>query len=95
MDKTHARLVKCFQAVFPELTVDEVVRANPASVPRWDSVESFTLLAVIEEEFRLHIDVQHPQEFASFEGFLSYLRKREEIDAAVLNGQAAGPKPSS
>ena len=73
MDDCQARLVKCFQAVFPELSVEEITRASLASVATWDSVRTIVLVTVMEEEFGLEIDANDLQELISFELILDYL----------------------
>ena len=50
MDKVAAGLTKCFAAVFPELTPEEILAATPATVKSWDSVATLNLLTVIEEK---------------------------------------------
>ena len=77
MDETQARLAKCFSIVFPNLSTDEVIRATPSIVENWDSVASVTLLMLIEEEFRINIDMEVLDEFVSFERILAYLQRRE------------------
>ncbi len=58
MDDVRSRLIRCFAAVFPGLTHDQIPKAQPATVTGWDSVASVTLIATIEEEFAVEFDVQ-------------------------------------
>jgi len=74
MDETRARLVKCFAAVFPDLTPAEIERASPATVAAWDSLANVTLLTVVEEEFGVEIPVDDLETLASFDLLLDYLR---------------------
>jgi acyl carrier protein len=39
----------------PDLSRDEILRADAASVAAWDSLATVTLIAVIEEEFGVEI----------------------------------------
>jgi acyl carrier protein len=73
VDETQARLANCFIAVFPELTEGDVATASSDSVASWDSVSTVTLVAVVEEEFDISIDVDDPALFSSFNGVLAYL----------------------
>jgi len=78
MDEKQVRLAGCFSAVFPELNTDEILKASPTSVSDWDSVAGVTLLAVVEEEFGISIEVDDMASFNSFDGFLSYLQAAEK-----------------
>jgi acyl carrier protein len=78
MDELEKRLAACFSAVLPELTADEIPQASATSVKSWDSVATITLIAVVEEEFEISIDVEDPAEFDSFERILAYLREVEK-----------------
>lgn len=84
MTDIEARLASCFSAVLPELSAEEIRNASAAATPSWDSVTTVTLIAVIEDEFHIAIDLDDPARFDSFHGILEYLRRH----AAV--GQAAG-----
>jgi len=73
MTDKRERLIQCFQAVFPNLSEDEIVRASPASVGEWDSVATVTLVGVIEEEFGTETDPEEFENFVSFGLILDYL----------------------
>ena len=51
MDESRARLIKCFELVFPDLPEDQVPSASQATLPEWDSVAAITMMNVIEDEF--------------------------------------------
>jgi acyl carrier protein len=76
MDEMHARLSRCFLAVFPDLTEREVADASPSSVTSWDSVATLNLLTVIEEEFNLEIDFVDIMKSLSFSEIGGYLERR-------------------
>lgn len=76
MDETQTRLEKCFLAVFPSLTRSTVYAADVKNTAGWDSVASVTLLAAVEEEFDIQIDLQDSTALFSFAGLLNYLRIR-------------------
>jgi acyl carrier protein len=75
LDKVEKRLAACFLAVLPQLAPDEVVQASATCVESWDSVATVTLLAVVEEEFGISIDVEDPARFDSFKNILAYLQE--------------------
>ena len=79
MSDTRARLVKCFTAVFSELSEQEIPFASPATVGSWDSVASITLVSVIEEEFGTEIDPDDLEHLVSFELVLDYLQNDKQI----------------
>jgi acyl carrier protein len=76
MDENEKRLAECFLSVFPDLTTDSVVQATSTSVESWDSVATVTLLAVVEEEFGINMDVGDLARFDSFNGVLDFLREK-------------------
>jgi acyl carrier protein len=61
------RLQKCFAAVFPNLSDDEILRASSASIAAWDSLATVTLVSVIEEEFGITIAPEEYEEMISFD----------------------------
>jgi len=83
MDKVAAGLTKCFAAVFPELTSEEILAATPATVKSWDSVATLNLLTVIEQEFGIEIDFTRLLESLSYEQIAAYIRKRLETQDSV------------
>jgi acyl carrier protein len=76
MDEHRARLITCFAAVFPDLPASDIPSATPESVAAWDSVANVTLLAVVEEEFGVTIDVDDLEHLTSFDALLDYLAVR-------------------
>jgi acyl carrier protein len=77
MDKQQTRLAGCFLTVFPELRADEIVGASTASVGNWDSVAGVALIAAVEEQFGINIEIDDLARFNSFKGFLDYLHESE------------------
>jgi acyl carrier protein len=76
MDNNRERLAACFSTVFPDLTPEEIPLASMASVGKWDSLATITLLTVIEEEFSLQIPPEDLEQFASFDLILDYLERQ-------------------
>jgi len=75
MDNLRAKLVKCFESVFPALSPAGIEAATQASVAAWDSVATLTLVNVIEEEFEISMDFDRLGDLDSFEKVLEYLRE--------------------
>lgn len=74
MDDVTQRLEKCFTAVFPGLSAEQIRQASSDTLSQWDSMASVTLLAVIGEEFGVVLDLDGFEQFASFEKLLAYLK---------------------
>lgn len=77
MSDARERLIKCFAAVFPKLSEDEIQRATPTGVKEWDSLSNVTLISVIEEEFSASISAEDIEHLLSFEMALRYLKNKE------------------
>ncbi len=77
MPDANERLVRCFASVFPTLSSDRILVANIDSVPEWDSLASVTLVAVVEQEFGIQIDVADLPELSSFASVQKYLSTRD------------------
>jgi len=73
MDSLSERLTRCFAAVFPNLSPDEISRASAGHLSDWDSLAQVNLLCVISEEFRLDVD------FVEFDGATSYAAILERL----------------
>jgi acyl carrier protein len=69
-----ARLVSCFQVVFPHLPPEAIPSARQDSTDAWDSVAAITLISVIEDEFQVTLDLERMLELTSFAAFLAYLK---------------------
>lgn len=74
MNDTEARLIRCFSAVFPQLSNQEIVLASMENLEAWDSSAAFTLDIVIEEEFNIQFGPNVLEKFVSFRSILDYLK---------------------
>ena len=74
MDPTSKRLAACFSRVFPGLTAEAALKASAGGLPEWDSLATLTLLALIEEEFGVGIDLDDLEEAPSFKSFLERIK---------------------
>lgn len=57
MSDLNNRLIQCFSLVFPDLPAADIPGASHSNVAAWDSVATITLLAILEEEFRISIEL--------------------------------------
>jgi acyl carrier protein len=62
-----AKLISCFQSVFPELSENEILKASMASLSTWDSLTTVTLISVIEEAYHTQITDDELDLFTSFD----------------------------
>jgi len=78
MDEVKAKLVECFQIVFPDLKEKDIPAASQDTVADWDSVAAITLVNVIEEQFGIEMDLDQIAELDSFEKVRAYLEQRQQ-----------------
>jgi acyl carrier protein len=62
-----ARLRDCFAAVFPSAAPGELEQASTETLPGWDSLATVTLVAVVEEEFEVVLELDELEQLTSFE----------------------------
>lgn len=81
------RLKRCFAAVFPTLTEDQIPGASLDTVPEWDSVAHLTLVQTIEEEFHAGIS-DEDEEVIELTSFAAWLERLEggEIGIGAYGG---------
>jgi acyl carrier protein len=72
MPDFDARLLRCFESVFPGLTQEEI-RTGSAEQGMWDSLSLVTLVAVVQEEFGVEILEEELPNLVSFAAFRAYL----------------------
>ncbi len=79
MGKIKERLTGCFEAVFPNLSKEEISRAAMASIAEWDSTAMVNLWGVIEEEFSIELAMEDIENMISFD-LISDLLRRYNIE---------------
>jgi acyl carrier protein len=82
MNDLEKRLIKCFQAVFPDMPEAQALAAAQESVEAWDSLATVTLVTVIDDEFRVELDVEHLAEMTSFHRFYEQLMAAHGRDSS-------------
>ena len=76
MSDSQQRLIRCFEAVFPELSARYLARASASSVAAWDSVATVTLAATVEEAFGIQLQAEEIEKMDSFQSYLNLLDRR-------------------
>ncbi|SIO61465.1 acyl carrier protein [Singulisphaera sp. GP187] len=76
MADPRTRLNRCFSAVFANLDEAQIPQATRDTVDGWDSLATFTLLTVIEEEFQIQVSPEDVDRFTSHEAILDCLHGR-------------------
>jgi acyl carrier protein len=71
-----ARLERCFAAVFPGLTPEQLRQADADNLAAWDSMNTVTLMAVVNEEFGSDLDLDQMEPLRSFQSLLGYLERK-------------------
>jgi acetyltransferase-like isoleucine patch superfamily enzyme len=87
LQNTDERLVRCFSSVFPDLSEQQIRSASIQSVPVWDSLAAVTLIALVQQEFGIEIDLADFPQLTSFEAVRNFIQKRNG------NHQTAGVWP--
>jgi acyl carrier protein len=76
MPEIDQRLTRCFASVFPDLPPEQIPGASVESMPDWDSLAAVTLVAVLEQEFDIEIDLMELPELNSYGAVRSYVLKQ-------------------
>ncbi len=79
MNKDDDRLMRCFVSAFPNATRDEIRTAKFDAMAGWDSLRGVTLLAVLDEEFGLQVDLPELLELETFNSVKQHLLQRGMI----------------
>lgn len=76
MNLLDEKLMRCLEAVFPSLSPDQIRNASPETLADWNSLSAITLIAVIEEEFKIKISLMDLAELDSYAAFREYLSNK-------------------
>ena len=72
----YDRLVRCISSVLPTLSEQEIRSAEVQQLADADSLTAVTLVALINEEFGLDLDLEVLLELGNFKGICGYLTSR-------------------
>jgi acyl carrier protein len=86
VDDRDDHLMRCFASAFPSATRDEIRAAKTFdAIPGWDSLRMVNLLAVLDDEFGIQIDLPEVLDLEPFDAVKRYLSERG-LPAKELNG---------
>jgi acyl carrier protein len=83
MTQLDSRLIRCFSSLFPTLTEDEVRLVDVAYIAELDSLAGVTLVALINDEFGVDIDLEGMLELGSFQGVRRYLVEKRPYEVSA------------
>ena len=66
MSLNDDRLIRCFASIFPTATREDITTVHLEAMPGWDSLRGVTLLAVLDEEFGVQMDLQELLDFGTY-----------------------------
>jgi acyl carrier protein len=69
------RLKRCFTSTFPAASASEIGTERIDDMPGWDSLRGVTLLAVLDEEFGLELDLEELLALGTFDAVREYLEQ--------------------
>lgn len=78
MNDIRSRLMRCFAAVFPQLSEHKITAGRLDTLDGWDSVAAATLVTTIEEEFETELDIDASGTLTSFRTILDYLTRKSD-----------------
>jgi acyl carrier protein len=73
MPLNSERLKRCFDSTFPAATSSEIETERIENLPGWDSLRGVTLLAVLDEEFGLQMDLDELLALGTYDGLKQYM----------------------
>jgi acyl carrier protein len=73
------RLIRCFQATFPDLALEQLRDASTATLGEWDSLHALILIAALEETFELRIAPGDYPALRSYSSVRDYLRSAQVL----------------
>jgi acyl carrier protein len=71
-----SRLLECFAAVFPSSSAEQLEHGTTDTIAEWDSLATVNLVAVVEEEFQIVLDLDDLEELDSFHRFLQLIESK-------------------
>lgn len=69
------RLQRCFTSTFPAASGSEIETARIDDMPGWDSLRGVTLLAVLDEEFGVQLDLDELLTLGTYDEVREYLEQ--------------------
>jgi len=82
--RIRRRLVRCFQQMFPDALPQDVPLASMENVKGWDSMATWSLLMLVEEQMSIRIGLDQIPKLTSFVAFETFVMRK--LDAATSPG---------
>ena len=76
MAELRDRLIRCFSFAFPSLEESEIVAADLGRLSEMDSLAGVTLVALIDEEFGVELDLKGLLDLGTFEAIQESLHQQ-------------------
>jgi acyl carrier protein len=76
MSEHDDRLVRCFASVFPMMSEEEIRASHVVPLFDLDSLAGVTLVALIDQEFGINVEISDLLKLGSFESISQFLQKR-------------------
>jgi acyl carrier protein len=78
MTELDDRLVRCFSTIFPALTEEEIRASDVDILSDTDSLAGVTLVALIDQEFGVEMEVEGLLRLRTFEEVQRYLHEQRQ-----------------
>jgi acyl carrier protein len=78
MGKNLKKYKECFLKAFP-VNENEIVNLKYQDIPEWDSIGHMNLIATIEDEFEVELDIDDITELSDFNEGKKILQKYEIV----------------
>jgi len=82
MSEHDDRLVRCFASVFPMMSEEEIRASNVATLFDLDSLAGVTLVALIDQEFGINVEISDLLKLGPFEAISQFLQKRNPFEVS-------------
>jgi len=89
MTELDDRLVRCVSSVFPHLSDEEILKSDVLQLMGVDSLAAVTLIAVINDEFGVDLDLEELQKLGSFQAIRHCLDRQN--NASSRSGESRVP----
>ena len=74
--RIRKRLIRCFREFFGDTLPDDVSEAKSENVAGWDSMATWTLLMLVEEQFEIKIGLDQIPKLTSFAAFENHIQSK-------------------
>jgi acyl carrier protein len=83
--RVRKRLIRCFEQMFADALPEDVTQARMENVKGWDSMATWTLLMLVEEQMGVKIGLDQIPKLTSFTAFESFVAHKLVVTGAARN----------